>query len=98
MPRLLQGMKRDGEIRSQRLLLASRRSKSPSIALPIVGSPGGSLGEGIAGPPAHIIAFQASNSSRSASWIFASAALRDQDRFPIGAFVDPLRLRLAVAA
>ena len=37
---------------------------------------GGSPGDGIAGPPAHMIAFQASHSSRSASRILASAAVR----------------------
>jgi hypothetical protein len=45
------------------------------MALPMVGSACGSPGEGIAGPPAHMIAFQAAHSSRSASRIFASAAL-----------------------
>ena len=35
-------------------------------------------GEGIAGPPVHMIAFQASHSSRSASRIFASAELAGQ--------------------
>jgi hypothetical protein len=34
------------------------------------------VGDGMAGPPAHMIAFQASHSSRSTSRIFASAALR----------------------
>jgi hypothetical protein len=45
------------------------------MALPMVGSACGSPGEGIAGPPAHMIAL-ASQSSRSAFRSFASAALR----------------------
>jgi hypothetical protein len=46
------------------------------MALPVVGPACGSPGEGIADPPARMIAFQASHSSRSASGILASAALR----------------------
>src|SRR4051794_8379716 len=73
---LPQTAQRNSETRSQRLHLASSRSEPLLIALPIVGSACGSPGEGIAGPPAHIIAFQALHSSRSASRILTSAALR----------------------
>jgi hypothetical protein len=68
------------ETRSQRLHLASSKSNPPLMALAMVGSACGSPGEGIAGPPAHMIAFQASHSSRSASRILASAAERISSR------------------
>jgi hypothetical protein len=74
------------------------------MAFAIVGSDCGPPGDGIAGPSAHMIAFQASHSSRSTSRIFASAALRIRMDFAVVAGVDPVRvsdalgLCLAVAA
>jgi hypothetical protein len=50
------------------------QSRTQRHALPIVGPPWGSPGEGLAGPPAHMIALQASHSNRSASRSLASAA------------------------
>jgi len=53
-----------------------QKIEAPLMALPMVGSACGLLGDGIAGPPAHMIAFQASHSSRSASRILTAAAER----------------------
>jgi hypothetical protein len=85
----------------------------PLIALPIVGSALGVTGRRhCRAPPAHMIAFQASHSSRSPSRVgltdFCLGSAPDQHRFPIVAFPivafvdlvgvsDALRLRLAVA-
>jgi hypothetical protein len=63
------------ETRSQRLHFVSRRSK-PLDDSADVGLACGSPGAGLAGPPAHMIAFRASHASLSASRSLFSAALR----------------------
>src|SRR3984893_1706574 len=67
------------------------------MALPIVGSACGSPGEGIAGPPAPMIAFPGSHSSRSASRSFASAALRISTDFRYWLLCRPCAWRMPLA-
>src|SRR6476620_2077288 len=88
------------DTRSQSLHLAS----SKLMAFAIVGSAWGSPGEGIVGPPAHMIAFHASHSNPVGLADFCFRGASDQNRFFEVAVVDavsvanPLCLRLSVAA